>query len=246
MNSKFELVKKGENISSKKSFYQIRALRDIKNLSDNGDILVKKGSLGGYVQDEKSLNANDESWIDKGVFVDADSFITEDSRVMVKSSEKAAEKNKLQIINSIINNFSFIVNDSINDVIIKSSKIGGSCVLSSNIKCAEITNSFVGRTDVIFPFSPQTFSLADGSFLVTNADMIIFENLIMTHTMGGEILISCPLFNGKISDFLNHFTKELLAFLGYDNLILNKAKYKNKNCLFLNAKREIEKKLIKE
>lgn len=245
MNNKFELLENDRIPNGEHPFYRIRALRDIKCCSNSKSIFVPKGSLGGYVQTEKSLNSNDESWIFCGTTVDSESFITGNSIVIdkvVEEHEKTTVSIGIEIIDSTITDYSTIVRDSNKCLSIDDSKIAESTIISSDIECASITNSFVSRTDILFPPIRRYVTLPDDSFILSKSDFIDFGNLIMTHnTIKNEVLISCPLFIGKLSDFLNNYPKNLLMFLGYDNL-LNESSYENKTDILLEAKKQIEKK----
>ena len=61
MNKKYELVKENYLNMGDKKLYQIRALREIKN--ERMIISIKKGELGGYVESEKNLSQEGNSWV---------------------------------------------------------------------------------------------------------------------------------------------------------------------------------------
>ena len=61
MNKKFELVKENYIPFKGRKLYQIRALREIQN--ERMIVSIKKGELGGYVESEKNLSQEGNSWI---------------------------------------------------------------------------------------------------------------------------------------------------------------------------------------
>ena len=61
MNKKFELVKENYIPYKGRKLYQIRALREIQN--ERMIASIKKGELGGYVESEKNLSQEGNSWI---------------------------------------------------------------------------------------------------------------------------------------------------------------------------------------
>lgn len=56
---KYELIK----VESKRGLYRIRALRDINVKNEFIDTIVKKGTLGGYIEGEHNLSQDDNSWV---------------------------------------------------------------------------------------------------------------------------------------------------------------------------------------
>lgn len=61
MNKKFELVKENYIPYKGRKLYQIRALREIQN--ERMIVSIKKGELGGYVESEKNLSQEGNSWV---------------------------------------------------------------------------------------------------------------------------------------------------------------------------------------
>ena len=57
--------------------YQIQALRDIHTPKG----IIKKGTLGGYIEDPCNLNPFDESWIEQGGIVMQKAMVTGDSYI---------------------------------------------------------------------------------------------------------------------------------------------------------------------
>ena len=61
MEKKYELVMNDSIVHEGKTLYRIRAVRDIVNLS--GQVMVSKGELGGYIEEERNLGQTGLSWI---------------------------------------------------------------------------------------------------------------------------------------------------------------------------------------
>lgn len=74
------------------TFYvrRIQACRDICN--DNGEIIVEKGAIGGYIEDEKNLSHMNSCWVYDDAVVCNDASI----------SDNVVVRNNAMVINSII------------------------------------------------------------------------------------------------------------------------------------------------
>lgn len=80
MNKKFELVKeKYIELKDGRKLYQIRALREIQN--ERMIVSIKKGELGGYVESEKNLSQEGNSWICQSARVYENALVKDGSLV---------------------------------------------------------------------------------------------------------------------------------------------------------------------
>lgn len=80
MNKKFELVKeKYIELKDGRKLYQIRALREIQN--ERMIVSIKKGELGGYVESEKNLSQEGNSWISQSARVYDNALVKDGSLV---------------------------------------------------------------------------------------------------------------------------------------------------------------------
>lgn len=80
MNKKFELVnEKYITLKDGRKLYQIRALREIQN--ERIIVSIKKGELGGYVESEKNLSQEGNSWICQSARVYENALVKDGSLV---------------------------------------------------------------------------------------------------------------------------------------------------------------------
>ncbi len=80
MSKKFELVKeKYIELKDGRKLYQIRALREIQN--ERMIVSIKKGELGGYVESEKNLSQEGNSWICQSARVYENALVKDGSLV---------------------------------------------------------------------------------------------------------------------------------------------------------------------
>lgn len=80
MSKKFELVKeKYIELKDGRKLYQIRALREIQN--ERMIVSIKKGELGGYVESEKNLSQEGNSWISQSARVYENALVKDGSLV---------------------------------------------------------------------------------------------------------------------------------------------------------------------
>lgn len=80
MSKKFELVKeKYITLKDGRKLYQIRALREIQN--ERMIVSIKKGELGGYVESEKNLSQEGNSWISQSARVYENALVKDGSLV---------------------------------------------------------------------------------------------------------------------------------------------------------------------
>lgn len=80
MSKKFELVKeKYIELKDGRKLYQIRALREIQN--ERMIVFIKKGELGGYVESEKNLSQEGNSWICQSARVYENALVKDGSLV---------------------------------------------------------------------------------------------------------------------------------------------------------------------
>lgn len=80
MSKKFELVKENYiTLKDGRKLYQIRALREIQN--ERMIVSIKKGELGGYVESEKNLSQEGNSWISQSARVYENALVKDGSLV---------------------------------------------------------------------------------------------------------------------------------------------------------------------
>ncbi len=79
MSKKYELVKENTTTMDNVTLYRIRVLREISN--ERMMISIKKGEPGGYVESEKNLSQEGDSWISQSARVYENALVKDGSLV---------------------------------------------------------------------------------------------------------------------------------------------------------------------
>lgn len=116
MSKKFELVKeKYIELKDGRKLYQIRSLREIQN--ERMIVSIKKGELGGYVESEKNLSQEGNSWICQSARVYENALVKDGSLVGNKVIVRG---------NAVVEDIAYVRAMSIGKTIIEdNSRIGG-------------------------------------------------------------------------------------------------------------------------
>lgn len=143
MDRKFELTSTTKKLQNGEVVYQIKALKDINNPS----LRIKKGDLGGWVQDESNLSHKGTCWITPSTYVLGKSKILGDSLL---------NRGNIIVINSIIS-AKFMPQPTMKDtntinfinshIVGKFSFSGNIYVEGSTIKNTTISNPYIFGID---------------------------------------------------------------------------------------------------
>lgn len=181
LGKKYEIVEDQSISFNGKKLYRIRALRDITQYMCRfrGVILkdVKKGELGGYVENESNLSHEGKCWIYDDSIVYDKSVIYDNAIVMensVVSDISMVHGESVILRKSTIDRFSEVSGKTLVD----HSKIGNcSSILDENIiRNSEIIKSKVAYSEV-------------GDSVLSNGSKVLSSNIVRSH-IDGDISIS--------------------------------------------------------